>query len=191
LAARTPSNGILYFFSQGRFATALTKEFELFELCLFITNETKPLLQMNPIVRNILAVVAGVLLGSVVNMGLIQISGSVIPPPAGADMTTAEGIKAALPLLEPKHFIFPFLAHALGTLVGAFIAAKIGATRRLMLAMIVGVVFLAGGIAATFMIPAPTWFMVLDVVVAYLPMAYLGAMIAGTQLDKRNADAAE
>ncbi len=38
---------------------------------------------MNPIVRNILAVVAGVLLGSVVNMGLIQISGAVIPPPRG------------------------------------------------------------------------------------------------------------
>ena len=114
---------------------------------------------MNPIVRNILAVIAGMLLGGVVNMGLIQISGSVIPPPAGADMTTAEGIKAALPLLEPKHFIFPFLAHALGTLVGAFIAAKIGATRRLMLAMIVGFVSLAGGIAAIFMIPAPTWFM--------------------------------
>ena len=35
---------------------------------------------MNPIVRNILAVVAGVLLGSVVNMGLIQISGAIIPP---------------------------------------------------------------------------------------------------------------
>lgn len=134
---------------------------------------------MNPIVRNILAVVAGVLLGSVVNMGLIQISGAVIPPPDGADMTTAEGIKAALPLLEPKHFIFPFLAHALGTLVGAFIAAKIGATRKMMLAVIVGAIFLLGGIAATFMIPAPTWFMVLDVVVAYLPMAYLGAMIAG------------
>ena len=134
---------------------------------------------MNPIVRNILAVIAGVLLGSVVNMGLIQISGAVIPPPAGADMTTAEGIKAALPLLEPKHFIFPFLAHALGTLVGAFRAAKIGATRRMMLAMIVGVLFLAGGIAATLMIPAPAWFMILDVVVAYLPMAYLGAMFAG------------
>ena len=115
---------------------------------------------MNPIVRNILAVIAGMLLGGVVNMGLIQISGSVIPPPAGADMTTAEGIKAALPLLEPKHFIFPFLAHALGTFVGAFVS-------------------LAGGIAAIFMIPAPTWFMVLDVVVAYLPMAYLGAMFAG------------
>ncbi len=134
---------------------------------------------MNPIIRNILAVVAGVLLGSVVNMGLIQISGAIIPPPAGADMTTAEGITAALPLLEPKHFIFPFLAHALGTLVGAFIAAKIGATKKMMLSVIVGVVFLAGGIAATFMIPAPTWFMALDIVVAYLPMAYLGAMLAG------------
>ena len=63
---------------------------------------------MNPIVRNILAVIAGMLLGGVVNMGLIQISGSVIPPPAGADMTTAEGIKAALPLLEPKHLFFLF-----------------------------------------------------------------------------------
>ena len=30
---------------------------------------------MNPIVRNILAVIAGMLLGGVVNMGLIQISG--------------------------------------------------------------------------------------------------------------------
>jgi uncharacterized membrane protein YqgA involved in biofilm formation len=134
---------------------------------------------MNPVVRNILAVVAGAVIGGVVNMGLIQVSGSVIPPPAGADMTTAEGIKAALPMLEPKHFIFPFLAHALGCLAGAFVAAKIAATNKMRLAMMIGLLTLVGGISAAFMIPAPTWFIVMDLVLAYLPFAYLGGILAG------------
>ena len=40
-----------------------------------------------------------------------------------------------------------------------------------------GVVFLLGGIAASFMIPAPAWFIVLDLVVAYLPMAWLAGRL--------------
>ena len=69
---------------------------------------------MNPIIKNILAVIAGVVFGSVVNMGIILIGGSIIPPPDGADVTTMEGLKACLHLCEPKHFLMPFLAHALG-----------------------------------------------------------------------------
>lgn len=133
---------------------------------------------MNPIIKNIFAGIAGLFLGSVVNMGLIMISGSIIPPPEGVDLTNEAGWKAALPLLEPKHFIFPFLAHALGTLAGAFIAAMLAASSKLLMAMIIGFFFLVGGIAASFMIPAPTWFIVLDLVMAYLPMAYLGWIVA-------------
>ena len=77
---------------------------------------------MNPIIRNVLAVIAGLIVGSIVNMGIIAISGSIIPPPEGADVTTMEGLKATMHLFEPRHFIFPFLAHALGTLAGAIIA---------------------------------------------------------------------
>ncbi len=40
---------------------------------------------------------------------------------AGADVTTTEGLRAALPLFEPKHFIMPFLAQALGTFTAAYI----------------------------------------------------------------------
>lgn len=47
---------------------------------------------MNPILRNILAVIAGIVIGSVVNMSLITISGSVIPPPDGTDLSTQEGL---------------------------------------------------------------------------------------------------
>jgi hypothetical protein len=39
---------------------------------------------------------------------------------------------------------------------------------------VIGVVFLCGGVAASFMIPAPAWFIALDLLAAYLPMAWLG-----------------
>lgn len=133
---------------------------------------------MNPVLRNVLAVVAGAILGSVVNMGIIMISSSIIPPPNGADITTMEGLKASMHLFQPKHFIFPFLAHALGTFAGAFLAAKIAATNKLGIAFIIGLIFLAGGIANVFILPSPAWFNALDVLGAYLPMAYIAGKLA-------------
>lgn len=133
---------------------------------------------MNPILRNILAIILGVVIGSIVNMGLIMISGSIIPPPEGTDVTTTEGLKAAMLLFEPKHFIFPFLAHALGTLVGAFIAALVAVNHKIKFALVIGVFFLIGGIMSIFMLPSPTWFSILDLVGAYIPMAWIGGLIA-------------
>jgi len=133
---------------------------------------------MNPIIRNILAVIAGIVVGSIVNMGLIQVSGSVIPPPEGADVTTTEGLKATMHLFEPKHFIFPFLAHALGTFVGAFVAAIVAANHKLKFALGIGVFFLAGGIASVFMLPSPTWYTIVDLTLAYIPMAWLAGKLA-------------
>ena len=133
---------------------------------------------MKPGVKNILAVVAGALFGSAVNMGLIMVSGSIIPPPDGADITTMEGLKASMHLFQPKHFIFPFLAHALGTFAGAFLAAKMAATNKLGIAFLIGLIFLAGGIANVFMLPSPAWFSVFDLLGAYLPMAYIAGKLA-------------
>ncbi|WP_165749048.1 hypothetical protein [Cellulophaga sp. Z1A5H] len=129
---------------------------------------------MNPTLRNILAVAAGILIGSMVNMGIIMSSGFIIPPPTDVDVTTMEGLKASMHLFTPKHFIMPFLAHALGTLAGAFVAAKIAVTYRIETALIIGVFFLIGGVANTYMLPSPTWFTILDILGAYIPMAWLG-----------------
>jgi hypothetical protein len=130
-------------------------------------------------VRNILAVIAGLVIGSVVNMGLVMLSPVVIPTPAGADTTTIEGLNASIHLFETKHFIFPFLAHALGTLVGALVAALISVNRKLMVSLIVGCFFLVGGLSAAWMIPAPVWFEAVDILFAYIPMAWIGAKLAG------------
>lgn len=134
---------------------------------------------MNPIVRNILAVVAGLVVGSVVNMGVIQISGSIIPPPEGADNTTMEGLKASMHLFQPKHFLFPFLAHALGTLAGAIIATLIAASHQLKFALAIGGFFLIGGISTVVMLPSPLWYTLVDLLGAYLPVAWLGFKLAG------------
>lgn len=129
---------------------------------------------MNPIIKNIIAVIVGIVVGSAVNMGIVMISGSIIPPPEGGDITTMEGLKATMHLFEPKHFVFPFLAHALGTLVGAFVAAKIAASHKIKMALIIGAFFFVGGVVNISMLGGPIWFSVLDLAVAYIPMAFLG-----------------
>jgi hypothetical protein len=132
---------------------------------------------MPTLLRNVLAVVAGFAIGSAVNMALIALGPSLIPPPAGADVTTAEGLARAMQLFEPRHFVMPFLAHALGTLAGALVAWLIAASHKARFAYAIGVLFLCGGIAASFMIPAPAWFIALDLLAAYLPMAWLAIRI--------------
>jgi hypothetical protein len=133
----------------------------------------------NNILRNVLAVVLGIVIGSIVNGSLIAISGHVIPPPEGADLKTMEGLQASMHLMQPKHFVMPFLAHALGTLGGAYIAALIAATHKMKFALAIGCLFLIGGIMNVVMLPSPIWFTLLDLVVAYIPMAYIGGKLAG------------
>jgi hypothetical protein len=60
------------------------------------------------ILRNILAVIAGLIVGGMVNMGIVMISGSIIPPPEGVDLSNIEGMREAMPLMEFRHFIMPF-----------------------------------------------------------------------------------
>ena len=97
-----------------------------------------------------------------------------IPAPAGVDTTNIESMRATMHLFEAKHFATPFLAHALGTLVGSCVAFVAAVSHRSIICYSIGGTFLAGGIAASMMIPAPIWFITLDLVVAYLPMARLG-----------------
>ena len=133
---------------------------------------------MRGFLKGLLAVVLGLVAGSAVNMGLVLLGAQLVPPPAGVDTSTAEGLKAAMPLLQARHFLFPFLAHALGTFAGALVATwVVGRVNRLP-ALLIGLLFLVGGIASCFMLPAPRWFEVLDVVLAYLPLAWLGYLLA-------------
>ncbi len=136
------------------------------------------------IIRNITAVIFGWAAGSAVNMGLIQV-GHQLMPVEGLDPSNMEQLALIMPTLESKYFIFPFLAHALGTLVGALIAGIITATHKMKFALSIGGLFLLGGIMVNYLIPGPIWFTALDILVAYIPMALLGGKFA-MKLAKEN-----
>ena len=132
---------------------------------------------MKPVIKNILAIIAGWVAGSIVNMGLIQ-AGHAFIPIEGIDPSDMDALAAVMPDLDVKYFIFPFLAHALGTLVGAIVAGMIAASHTMKIALTIGILFLFGGIMVNYMLPGPTWFAVLDIVLAYIPMAWIGGKIA-------------
>lgn len=138
-------------------------------------------MDMSPLVKNAIALLAGLVTGGLVNMALVTIGPVLVPPPAGVDMTDMDSLARSMHLMGPQHFVFPFLAHALGTLAGATLTYLLAARNALFLALGIGVFFLLGGISAARIIPAPTWFVVVDLVFAYLPMAWL-ATLAGKHL---------
>lgn len=134
---------------------------------------------MNTILRNVAAPFVGFVAGSVINVALVNTGPHVIPLPAGADISSMEGLAESMELFRPANFLFPFLGHALGTLTGAFVAAKVAGSHNMAFAMVVGTCFLLGGIAAASMLGGPLWFNAADLLLAYLPMAYLGGRLAG------------
>ncbi len=131
------------------------------------------------IIRNVLAVVLGFVIGSIVNMSIIAAGHAILPPPEGFDGSSMEGVASTIHLLRPLDFIVPFLAHAIGPFAGVLAAMFVAASSRKTIAIILCVLFLAGGIAANIMIPAPMWYRIVDVVFAYVPMAFLGWKLSG------------
>ncbi|MEY5032092.1 MAG: hypothetical protein RL354_1123 [Planctomycetota bacterium] len=133
------------------------------------------------VLRAIAGVFAGLIAGAALNMGIIYAGAALLPPPEGVDVGNIESINANIDKYTVLDMMVPFAAHALGTLLGAFVAAMIAVTARarLRVSLVVGCLFLILGIEAVRMIPnAPLWFDVLDLGLAYIPMALLGWWLA-------------
>lgn len=130
------------------------------------------------ILKNTLAVLVGLTIGSLINGAIISISSTVIAPPKGVDVNTVEGLKAGIHLFEPKHFLVPFIAHAMGTFVGSILTTIIAVTHKLKFALAIGFIFLMAGIINVMILPAPVWFNISDLSLAYIPSAFLAYKLA-------------
>ena len=131
---------------------------------------------MNPILRNILGFIAGLVVGMAANMFFINISGKVIALPEGVDPNNYESLKASIANGDFgfKHYIMPFIAHASQALLGAFICTKIAASFEKGFSLILGGIGLIGGIAAAYMLGTPPIATGIDLLFAYIPMAWIG-----------------
>ena len=134
---------------------------------------------MRHLLRSSIAVLAGLLVGGLANSAVLAVGARLVPPPEGVDVNDLESINAHLDEYAPIQFLVPFLAHAAGTLVGAIVATRIGPGRRAGPAYAVAALFLLGGLSMFFLLPnSPRWFVALDLIVAYVPMAWLGSRVA-------------
>ncbi len=126
---------------------------------------------MKKILKNIGIITFGIIIGMIINMGLIILGGMIIPPADNFEPMNAVN-------WDLKYFIFPFLAHTMGTFSGAFIVSKLSKKTNIILPLIVGFYFLLGGIYMMTILPAPIWFILLDITGGYIPMALLGWKLA-------------
>jgi hypothetical protein len=126
------------------------------------------------IIRTLIAIIVGIFVGMAVNMSLVKLGGLVFPLPDNLDASKMEDLKSAFSSLDWFHFIFPFLAHALGTLSAAIIALLISEDHKKFSSFTIAVFFLAGGVMMNlFMLPSPIAFTLIDLGLAYIPMALL------------------
>lgn len=129
--------------------------------------------------KHILIFIGALLAGAVINMLLVQLGTSIIPPPPGADVSTPEGLEKSMRLFQPKHFITPWLAHALGSLAASYAVSRWSTERKMVRALMIGSIFFLGGAYMVYEIPStPRWFALADLAGAYFPMAWLGGRLA-------------
>lgn len=129
------------------------------------------------IIKSITAIIVGIIAGSIVNVGIIFLGNLIFGAPEGMNLADAESVKAHADKLTIGNLLSAFLAHQLGTLLGAFIAAKIAPFRKMIFAFVIGLWFLGCGIYAASLIPASIWFMVADFAL-YIPIAFIGWKLA-------------
>ena len=131
------------------------------------------------IIKRTIIIVLSIFIGAQVNGAFLTLGTNLIPPPEGCNLNTMDGLKAAVPFLGAKHYLFPFFAHAIGTLISALLITRFLKSQQFVFAMMAGVLFLIAGISMVIMLPGtPIWFILVDLIGAYIPMAYLGYKLA-------------
>lgn len=128
--------------------------------------------------RNSFIFFVALFIGIGVNMGMLFVGDWLIPLPEGVNTNSRAALKAALPLLRAQDFIFPFLAHAMGTLTSAFVVTTWATQKQLRYSIIFGGLFFLGGLTTIIGMPSPVWFSVIDLTLAYFPMAWIGHKMA-------------
>ena len=109
----------------------------------------------------------------IINMLIVKYGVVMISNPLGYDNSSMETMQNTFNLLQPKHFITPWLAHAFGTFISALFVFNFTKSNPFYLAIVVCATFLIGGTIMVVSLPSPLWFTILDLGLAYLPMAWL------------------
>ena len=131
--------------------------------------------------RNIGAVIAGLIIGMALNMAIAMLNMFFFPMPEGVSMQDQEAFSAWASALPETAFILPVVAHLAQAFFGGWAAARLGASVPMRLAMIIGVLSLLAGIYNAVSLEIPTWMWI------EMPFYLVLAWVAGNIEVKRRA----
>lgn len=132
-------------------------------------------------IRGLFSILAGLVAGAGLNVAIVGISTALYPPPPDLDPEDVAAIGAYVAGLPAGAFLIVLAGHFVGTLFGAWLAARLAGRTPALVAGVVAAVFLAAGIANLTSIPHPPWFQVVDLL-AYPAAGWLAARVAARML---------
>lgn len=130
--------------------------------------------------RRLLAVIGGILLGSLVIMIIEMLIHQMYPLPEGIDKGDKETMKQFVASLPTGALMGVLLAWASGAFTGGWFAAKVSQVSPMYHSLIVGMGLMVMAIMNMIAIPHPGWFWVPGLLI-HLPIAWLGGRIVGKQ----------
>ncbi|NNK83165.1 MAG: hypothetical protein HKO92_08570 [Flavobacteriaceae bacterium] len=111
--------------------------------------------------KQVLATIVGLIAASATVFIVEKIGHTIFPMPDFIDSSNMESIKSNIESIPKGNMVFVAIAHGLGILVGMFVAGIIAKTSMIP-SYIVGGLMVIISIAYYFLIPSPTWFVVVD-----------------------------
>ncbi len=122
--------------------------------------------------KNILGLILGLITAGVVIFAVEFLGHLIHPPPVELDYADELAVEGHMRTQPTTAFLLVMLAHVLGVFAGAWVAARIGQSWQLGLAMMIGFIMMLGGIWNLYRFPHPVWMWV--EVPLYLLAAWLG-----------------
>ena len=126
--------------------------------------------------RRILPILLGIVVGTVMILGIEALSGRIYPPPPGFDFHDPEAQKRLVAAMPMGAFLLLLGGWLLGTFAGSWLAARLDDQARLRPAILVGAFFMAGSALNFIAIPHPHWFVALSLL-CFVPIAYAGGKL--------------
>ena len=105
----------------------------------------------------IIAMLAAVFSGSSIMILGQYLAHFVYPAPEGMDYNNPEQVSAYMRTFPGYVFAIMILAHQLGTFVAAFVSARVDSPNARKNALMIGVIFMMGGMMNLQTLPHPIW----------------------------------
>lgn len=137
--------------------------------------------------RNILAVIAGIVIATLVSTGIETINDQLHPFPPELDPTNHYELSEYLKHRPAPALVVVLIGWAIGSFLGGFTARLITRKPNPAPAYITGLFLMSAGVVTLFLYPYPTWYIISGLLV-FIPLTLLGYHLGRWNDSNRNRE---